>query len=237
MKNNSLGFSLIELSIVLIIIGLLISGIVGGASLIESAKMRSFISEIKNWKQAVNSFYASKGRLPSDANDDGKIGAGANEGQLDHYFPAPYNGSEYWVWNSFSGPFVDLYINKITDFKPTMSRGSRNIYNIYAEKGLPESTALKNDNFWYFGYAPKIKNETSLISGTNISDITSNILVLNAHKKSIKCSFVKKLETKIDDNIIDTGSMRASCRNRTYDTCDKNTTCMDLMFKLDLEDF
>ena len=96
-----------------------------------------------------------------------------------------------------------------------MSRGSRNIYNIYAEKGLPESTVLKNDNFCYFGYVIKIKNDASLISNTNISNITSNILVLNTHRKSIKCSFVKK----------------------NYDTCDKNTTCMDLMFKLDLEDF
>ena len=24
---------------------------------------------------------------------------------------------------------------------------------------------------------------------------------------------------------------------KNYDTCDKNTTCTDLMFKLDLEDF
>ena len=52
---------------------------------------------------------------------------------------------------------------------------------------------LKNDNFWYFGYVSKIKNNASLISGTNISDITSNILVLNTHRKSIKCSFVKKI--------------------------------------------
>ena len=86
-KFNNFAFSLIELSIVLIIIGLLIAGVMGGQSLIENAKVLSFTREIRDWKQAVNTFYVAKGRLPSDANNDGKIGYGSNEGHLDHYFP------------------------------------------------------------------------------------------------------------------------------------------------------
>ncbi len=48
--NNIFAFSLIELSIVLIIIGLLVAGITGGASLIESARMRNFINEVNSWR-------------------------------------------------------------------------------------------------------------------------------------------------------------------------------------------
>lgn len=58
--NNILGFSLIELSIVLIIIGLLVAGITGGASLIESAKIRNFITTTREWQNHVYTFYSLK---------------------------------------------------------------------------------------------------------------------------------------------------------------------------------
>ena len=57
MKNNNKGFSLIELSIVLIIIGLLIAGVTGGASLIKSAELRSQISDLRNVQTSINAFY------------------------------------------------------------------------------------------------------------------------------------------------------------------------------------
>ena len=72
--NNILAFSLIELSIVLIIIGLLVSGIIGGQSLIESAKVRNFINEVNSWKQALYTFKVKYGRLPGDLNNDGFLG-------------------------------------------------------------------------------------------------------------------------------------------------------------------
>ena len=55
-NRNNKAFSLIELSIVLMIIGLLVAGITGGKSLIESAKIKRFSSELFGWKQAVNIF-------------------------------------------------------------------------------------------------------------------------------------------------------------------------------------
>ncbi len=64
MNNNKKGFSLIELSIVLIIIGLLVAGITGGASLIKSAELRSVMSEIRNYQTALNAYYTATGELP-----------------------------------------------------------------------------------------------------------------------------------------------------------------------------
>jgi len=66
--NTNKGFSLIELSIVLIIIGLLVAGITGGASLIKSAELRSTITEVRNYQTAVNAYYTAVGRLPGTDN-------------------------------------------------------------------------------------------------------------------------------------------------------------------------
>ena len=60
------AFSLIELSIVLIIIGLLIAGVTGGASLIKSSELRAAISEARGWSTAVNGFYNQFNSFPGD---------------------------------------------------------------------------------------------------------------------------------------------------------------------------
>ena len=62
-NTNKKGFSLIELSIVLIIIGLLVAGITGGASLIKSAELRAVMTDIRNYQTAVNAYYTSRGEL------------------------------------------------------------------------------------------------------------------------------------------------------------------------------
>ena len=60
------AFSLIELSIVLIIIGLLIAGITGGASLIKSSELRAVMGEARAYAVAVNAFYTQYNALPGD---------------------------------------------------------------------------------------------------------------------------------------------------------------------------
>jgi len=60
------AFSLIELSIVLIIIGLLVAGVTGGAALIKTAELRSVMSEARGYNVAVNSFYVQYDALPGD---------------------------------------------------------------------------------------------------------------------------------------------------------------------------
>lgn len=60
------GFSLVELSIVLVILGLLVGGILGGQSLIRAAELRSVTEGINTYKTAVNLFRDRYFATPGD---------------------------------------------------------------------------------------------------------------------------------------------------------------------------
>ncbi|MDD2840193.1 MAG: prepilin-type N-terminal cleavage/methylation domain-containing protein [Rickettsiales bacterium] len=73
-KSN--GFSLIELSIVLIVISFLIAAIVYGASLIKSAKVNALISEITNFRTSAAAFIEKYGEIPGDGSKIANNGVG-----------------------------------------------------------------------------------------------------------------------------------------------------------------
>lgn len=60
------GFSLVELSIVLVILGLLTGGILAGQSLIRAAELRSYITDVQRYPAAVNAFKDKYFAYPGD---------------------------------------------------------------------------------------------------------------------------------------------------------------------------
>src|ERR1700712_2007792 len=60
------GFTLIELSIVLVIIGLVVGGVLVGQDLIKAAGVRATISQIEKSNTAVNTFRSKYDGLPGD---------------------------------------------------------------------------------------------------------------------------------------------------------------------------
>jgi prepilin-type N-terminal cleavage/methylation domain-containing protein len=60
------GFSLIELAIVLVILGLLVGGIMTGQSLIRAAELRSVTSDLSRYESAVYAFRDKYSDLPGD---------------------------------------------------------------------------------------------------------------------------------------------------------------------------
>jgi prepilin-type N-terminal cleavage/methylation domain-containing protein len=65
-RSLRLGFSLVELSIVLVILGLLIGGILSGQALIRAAELRSITTDMTRYQVAVGSFRDKYFALPGD---------------------------------------------------------------------------------------------------------------------------------------------------------------------------
>lgn len=61
-----LGFTLIELSIVLVIIGLIVGGILVGQDLIKAAEIRATVSQMEKYATAVNTFRGKYNGMPGD---------------------------------------------------------------------------------------------------------------------------------------------------------------------------
>jgi len=90
------GFTLIELSIVLVIIGLIVGGVLVGQDLIRAAELRATISQVYKYNAAVNTFNLKFGGLPGDlafyntatfglysTGEDGSQGKGDGNGMLE----------------------------------------------------------------------------------------------------------------------------------------------------------
>ncbi len=79
--SNSRGFSLIEMAIVLVIIGILIGAVVKGKDLMKSAEQKKIYTKFFNeWRLAYLTFHDRTGKILGDTHDG--TGAGQN-GQAD----------------------------------------------------------------------------------------------------------------------------------------------------------
>jgi prepilin-type N-terminal cleavage/methylation domain-containing protein len=112
------GFSLIELSIVLIIMGLLMTGVVGGAALIRAAKYNKVGSEIKKVEQALASYYTTRNAYPdfntpcqiiSELSENGHLAMPVQDGKC--VVLSSYKANVGWVIARLDSDQADLDAN------------------------------------------------------------------------------------------------------------------------------
>ena len=113
MRRHQSGFTLIEIAIVLVIIGLLLGGILKGQELINSARVRNLVSQIDGTKAAFFGFQDRYRALPGDftlattqipsatqnGNGDGQITGTESIAVWDHISHAGFLNGTY-VYNA-----------------------------------------------------------------------------------------------------------------------------------------
>lgn len=65
-KRAQYGFTLIELSIVIVIIGFLVAGITVGSNMIKQAQIRAVITDLQQYQTAYNNFVSRFSQVPGD---------------------------------------------------------------------------------------------------------------------------------------------------------------------------
>lgn len=198
MYKNTKGFTLIEISIVIVIIGLIISSIVAGSSLVNSSKQKVLISEIIKHKESINLFKdrflyypgdfnqaynfwntdCASSRSLCDGNGDWKIDPDKTEGLLvwRHLFLADLVDKTYTGTSGLSTKF------KLNDNIPTTK---------FTNNGL---FFLRTYSFPIFGV-----NGLSLsLSSANDQDIRSSL---------ISPKDAKAIDNKFDDGMADSGNL------------------------------
>ncbi len=68
-QRDERGFTLVEIAIVLVIIGLLLGGVMKGQTLIQQAKVKNVMNQVDGYRAAIMGFYDRYGMLPGDENN------------------------------------------------------------------------------------------------------------------------------------------------------------------------
>lgn len=91
------GFTLIELAVVLIIIGVIAGAILKGQSLLEEAKIRSTLSDLSRYHLAVTSYQETYGAYPGD-DKEAKLHLGdtAENGDGDRKYVSAKDKDLFW---------------------------------------------------------------------------------------------------------------------------------------------
>jgi len=190
MKQNQSGFTLIEIAIVLVIIGLLLGGVLKGQELINSAKVKNLATDFRNIPLFIYGYQDKFRALPGDDKDvtthlnglGATLAVSAGSG-------VPGNGVIEGTWDATGKEESNLFWQHVrlaglaagptayaasVDFRPTNSNGG--------------AIGLTNG-----GQSP-------------IAGIPATYVICSG---GILGKFAKQLDLTMDDGASDKGSMRA----------------------------
>lgn len=92
-KTSQGGFTLVEIAIVLVIIGLILGGVLQGQTMIENAKFKKFVKEMDSYRAAFHTFQDMQRGLPGDLGNTSSLDAAATAGNGNGQIAGGYCGT------------------------------------------------------------------------------------------------------------------------------------------------
>ncbi len=164
MQQSQKGFTLVEISIVLVIVGLILGGVLKGQALIESARVRSIINDISGIRTAWYAFQDRFQSIPGDYPEASThISASVKDGDGDGNIDSKQEIANVWQHLSatgfISGQFdgSDASVGTLDDSECSASTCPQNPYYgyykiTYTKKG--EGTSGASNELYIGGKIP-----------------------------------------------------------------------------------
>ncbi len=192
MKRNQAGFTLVEIAIVLVIVGLLLGGILKGQELVQNAKVRNIADQQNAIKAAYYAFQDRYRALPGDyvaAGTNIPNVAPATNGDGDAQIEGGGSSESVYAWHHLTNAgFISC--SECAGLAPAPATPSAANSPSNANGGV---MTIVFDNLYNNGALGTGNNVNNLKSGTQIP---SNILA--------------EVDRKIDDGNPQTGTFRFS---------------------------
>jgi len=188
MKRNQSGFTLIEIAIVLVIIGLLLGGVMKGQELINSAKVKNLAADFKNTSLYIYSYQDKFRALPGDdiqaashvtgasnAAAAATLGNGRIDGAWDDYSVLTTEAVMFWQHVRMAGIATGITTpgNETTQYPPRNTLGG-------------------------------LIGITNSVGNLPITNLKGAYVVCSGN---IQGKFAKQLDIMMDDGVANSGSM------------------------------
>jgi prepilin-type N-terminal cleavage/methylation domain-containing protein len=198
MKSQQSGFTLVEIAIVLVIIGLLLGGVLKGQELINSAKVKSMATDFRNIQTALYGYQDRFKALPGDHASASTAISGATNAAATALGNGQINGD----WNATGATDESCLVwqhLRLANFQagPT-------VVDCGNGPPLPEYVPKNADG-------GRLGLSSATTAQLQITGMTGSFQICSA---GILGKFAKQLDTQLDDGNTATGSVRV----QTYTT-------------------